>query len=299
MTLMPAPLVADDKMAASGSFVLTLSCEDRPGIVAAVTTELATIGGNITESAQYGEAAGNRFFMRIAFNVPAGIREGDVERSLNPVIDQFAMTANINDRARRSKLIVMVSKFDHALLHLLYQIRVGWLNADVVAIVSNHEDSAETASRAGIPYFCWNVTKDNKAAQEQRLFDLVEQTQADLVILARYMQVLSDGLSTRLSGKVINIHHSFLPSFKGAKPYHQAYERGVKLIGATAHYVTPDLDEGPIIEQETERVRHSMSAEDFVAAGRDIESRVLARAVRLHVENRVMPNGKKTVIFQQ
>jgi formyltetrahydrofolate deformylase len=193
----------------------------------------------------------------------------------------------------------MVSKFDHAMLHLLYQIRVGWLNAEVVAIVSNHEDSRETAESAGIPYHSWGVNKDNKAEQEARLIDLVRETQADLVVLARYMQVLSDNLSNRLFGKIINIHHSFLPSFKGAKPYHQAFERGVKLIGATAHYVTPDLDEGPIIEQETERVTHSMSAEDFVATGRDIESRVLARAVKMHLENRVMLNGHKTVVFAQ
>lgn len=299
MTLMPAPFVTENKVAALSSFTLTLSCEDRPGIVAAVTTELAAIGGNITESAQYRDVASNRFFMRIAFSVPVGIAKGDVERVLNPVIDRFSMEVSVNDRARRAKLIVMVSKFDHALLHLLYQIRVGWLNVDVVAIVSNHEDSAGTASISDVPYFCWRVTRDNKAEQEQRLLDLVEETKADLVVLARYMQVLSDTLSTRLSGKVINIHHSFLPSFKGAKPYHQAYDRGVKLIGATAHYVTADLDEGPIVEQETERVTHSMSAEDFVAAGRDIESRVLARAVKLHVENRVMLNGHKTVIFQQ
>jgi formyltetrahydrofolate deformylase len=299
MTLMPAPFVAENKLAALSCFILTLSCEDSPGIVAAVTTELAAIGGNITESAQYRDVASNRFFMRIAFSVPVGIAKGDVERVLNPVIDRFSMEVSVNDRARRAKLIVMVSKFDHALLHLLYQIRVGWLNADVVAIVSNHEDSAATASISEVPYFCWRVTRDNKAEQEQRLLDLVEETKADLVVLARYMQVLSDTLSTRLSGKVVNIHHSFLPSFKGAKPYHQAYDRGVKLIGATAHYVTADLDEGPIVEQETERVTHSMSAEDFVAAGRDIESRVLARAVKLHVENRVMLNGHKTVIFQQ
>jgi formyltetrahydrofolate deformylase len=299
MTLMPAPFVTENKVAALSSFILTLSCEDRPGIVAAVTTEMAAIGGNITESAQYRDVASNRFFMRITFSVPVGIAKGDVERVLNPVIDRFSMEASVNDRAQRAKLIVMVSKFDHALLHLLYQIRVGWLNADVVAIVSNHEDSAGTASISDVPYFCWRVTRDNKAEQEQRLLDLVEETKTDLVVLARYMQVLSDTLSTRLSGKVINIHHSFLPSFKGAKPYHQAYDRGVKLIGATAHYVTADLDEGPIVEQETERVTHSMSAEDFVAAGRDIESRVLARAVKLHVENRVMLNGHKTVIFQQ
>ena len=191
----------------------------------------------------------------------------------------------------------MVSKFDHAMLHLLYQIRVGWLDAEVAAIVSNHEDSRAEAENAGIPYHCWKVTPATKAGQEARLTALVEETGAELVVLARYMQVLSDDFSSRLFGRIINIHHSFLPSFKGAKPYHQAHDRGVKLIGATAHYVTPDLDEGPIVEQETERVTHAMSAEDFVAVGRDIESRVLARAVKLHLESRVMLSGNKTIVF--
>ncbi|TIU72405.1 MAG: formyltetrahydrofolate deformylase, partial [Mesorhizobium sp.] len=201
------------------------------------------------------------------------------------------------DARRRPKIIIMVSKFDHAMLHLLYQIKVGWLNADVVAIVSNHENSRGVAEREGVAYHYWPVCKDNKTEQERKLLGLARETGADLVILARYMQVLSDDLSTRLFGKLINIHHSFLPSFKGAKPYHQAYERGVKLIGATAHYVTPDLDEGPIIDQETERVTHAMSAEDLVATGRDIESRVLARAVKLHLERRILLNGNKTIVF--
>jgi formyltetrahydrofolate deformylase len=183
------------------------------------------------------------------------------------------------------------------MLHILYQIRAGWLDAEVVAIVSNHEDSRERAEMEGIPFHVWKVTKDNKQEQEAKLLALVKETGAELVVLARYMQVLSNELSNRLFGMVINIHHSFLPSFKGAKPYHQAHERGVKLIGATGHYVTPDLDEGPIIEQETERVSHSMTADDFVAVGRDIESRVLARAVKMHLERRVMLNGHKTVVF--
>jgi formyltetrahydrofolate deformylase len=191
----------------------------------------------------------------------------------------------------------MVSKFDHALLHLLYQIRVGWLDAEVAAIVSNHEDSRATADYENIPYHYLPVTKDTKAKQEAEVIHLAQETGADLVVLARYMQVLSDKFATRLYGQIINIHHSFLPSFKGARPYHQAHERGVKIIGATAHYVTPDLDEGPIIEQETARVTHAMSPDDLIAAGRDIESRVLARAVKLHIENRVMLNGRKTVVF--
>jgi len=207
------------------------------------------------------------------------------------------MRTVLADATVKPKILILVSRFDHALLHLIYQIRVGWLNAEVAAIVSNHEDSRRTAEAEGLAYHCWPVSKDNKAEQEERLLRLVQETGADLVILARYMQVFSDNLSKRLYGKAINIHHSFLPSFKGAKPYHQAHERGVKLIGATAHYVTPDLDEGPIIEQETERVSHALTAEDFVATGRDIESRVLARAVKLHLERRVMLNGHKTVVF--
>jgi formyltetrahydrofolate deformylase len=235
--------------------------------------------------------------MRVAFETPQTMNCGHIERLICPVTARFDMQYAIFDTQRKPRIIVMVSKFDHALLHLLYQIRVGWLNAEVVAIVSNHEDSRRTAELEGIPYYCWHVTKENKAEQEHKLLTLVAEAGADLVVLARYMQVLSDGLSTELYGKIINIHHSFLPSFKGAKPYHQAYQRGVKLIGATAHYVTPDLDEGPIIEQETERVSHVMGPEDLVATGRDIESRVLARAVKLHVENRVMLNGARSVVF--
>jgi formyltetrahydrofolate deformylase len=279
------------------SFVLTLSCADRAGIVAAVTTQLAGLGTNITESSQHWDQASNCFFMRIAFSVPAWTSKSSLERGLRPVMEQFGIHSALFDRGQRSKMVIMVSRFDHALLHLLYQIRVGWLNAEVVAILSNHEDSRETAEWAGIPYHVLPVTKENKAEQEERILAVVENTGADLVVLARYMQVFSDNLAGRLFGKVINIHHSFLPSFKGARPYHQAHEHGVKLIGATAHYVTADLDEGPIIEQEAERVTHAMSVEDFVAAGRDIESRVLARAVKRHVEGRVMLNGRKTVVF--
>jgi formyltetrahydrofolate deformylase len=278
--------------------VLTLSCEDRPGIVAAITTELAALGGNIAESNQFWDRQTGRFFMRIAFTLPEGVARDKLERALSPAIERFQMKTALIDAERVPKIVIMVSKFDHALLHLLYQIKVGWLSAEVVAIVSNHEDSRRTAEIDGIRYEYWPVTKDTKAEQEERVIALVKETGADLVVLARYMQVLSDTLSNRLFGRVINIHHSFLPSFKGAKPYHQAHERGVKLIGATAHYVTPDLDEGPIIEQETARVSHSLSPDDLVAAGRDIESRVLARAVKLHLESRVMLNGRKTVVFQ-
>ncbi len=279
------------------AFILTLTCVDQPGIVSAVTTELASIGANIAESNQYWDRQTGQFFMRIAFTVHSGKTGEEINRALKPALDRFEIKAALTDRSRKPRLIIMVSTFDHALLHLLYQVKVGWLNAEVVAIVSNHEDSRATAELEGVPYHYWKATKDNKPELDEKLLNLVRETDADLVILARYMQVLSDTISKRLYGKVINIHHSFLPSFKGAKPYHQAYERGVKLIGATAHYVTPDLDEGPIIEQETERVTHAMTAEDFVAAGRDVESRVLARAVKSHVEARVMLNGHKTVVF--
>ncbi|ADZ69023.1 formyltetrahydrofolate deformylase [Polymorphum gilvum] len=279
------------------SFVLTLSCEDRPGIVAAVTTELADLGANIAESDQFWDQVTNRFFMRIAFIAPEGVGREAIEKALSPAIARFDMKTTLVDRSVRPKMIIMVSKFDHALLHLLYQIRVGWLEAEVVAIVSNHEDSRRTADYEDVPFHHWPVTKANKAEQEEKLLTLVKDTGADLVVLARYMQILSDSLSKRLFGKVINIHHSFLPSFKGARPYHQAHERGVKMIGATAHYVTADLDEGPIIEQDVERVNHSLSAADFAARGRDIEARVLARAVKYHLESRVMIVGTKTIVF--
>ncbi|WP_395813448.1 formyltetrahydrofolate deformylase [Devosia sp.] len=280
----------------TSSFILTLSCADRPGIVAAVTTELAALNANIAESNQFWDKETGTFFMRLAFTAPDGVDRDRLERALKPAIERFGMRTSLVDQAKKKKLLVMVSKFDHALLHLLYQIRVGWLDAEVVAIVSNHEDSRGTADYEGIPYHYLPV-KGDKQAQEDQVIALFNETGADLVVLARYMQILSDRFATRLFGQIINIHHSFLPSFKGAKPYHQAHERGVKIIGATAHYVTPELDEGPIIEQETARVTHAMTPDDLIAVGRDTESRVLARAVKLHLESRVMLNGKKTVVF--
>jgi formyltetrahydrofolate deformylase len=279
------------------AYILTLSCEDQPGIVAAVTTELALAGANIAESNQFWDRQTNRFFMRIGFVTDNGVSKDELAHALKPAVERFGIKSELVDTARKPKIVIMVSKFDHAMLHLLYQILVGWLGAEVAAIVSNHEEGRRTAELEGVTYHLWPVSKDNKAEQEAKLLALVKETGADLVVLARYMQVFSDDLCKRLYGKAINIHHSFLPSFKGAKPYHQAHERGVKLIGATAHYVTGDLDEGPIIEQETERVSHSSDPDDLVAIGRDIESRVLARAVKLHLENRVMLNGQKTVVF--
>ena len=279
------------------TWILTLSCQDRPRIVATVTSAIAVIGANIAESAQFWDRSSNRFFMRISFIAPGTVDRHALEAVLAPMVADFDMALSINRADAVPKIIIMVSKFDHCLEHLLYQIRVGWLRTAVVAVVSNHETGRAAAEAAGIPYHVWPVTKDNKAEQEARLLALYEETGAELIVLARYMQVLSNEVSARLFGHVINIHHSFLPSFKGAKPYHQAHERGVKIIGATGHYVTPDLDEGPIIEQETERVSHALSPDDFVAVGRDIEARVLARAVKLHLERRVLLNDRKTVVF--
>jgi formyltetrahydrofolate deformylase len=282
---------------ADANFILTLSCADRPGIVAAVTTELAALNANIAESNQFWDRETGQFFMRLAFTAPAAVSREALELALKPAVERFSMRTVLVDQSRRKRILIMVSKFDHAMLHLLYQIRVGWLDAEVAAIVSNHDDSRATAIYEEIPFHHLPVDKSSRAEQEGKVLKLVQETGSDLVVLARYMQILSDTFANRLYGRIINIHHSFLPSFKGAKPYHQAHERGVKLIGATAHYVTPDLDEGPIIEQETTRVNHAMTPDELIAVGRDIESRVLARAVKLHLESRVMINGKKTVVF--
>ncbi len=286
-----APSVADR------NHILNLSCTDRPGIVARVTTSIAAIGGNIAESAQYWDRSTDRFFMRIAFTAPAAVGHEVIGGALQSAIVAYGMTFSLTDGDRVPRILVLVSRFDHCLLHLLYQIRVGWLKAEVAGIASNHQDSRLTAEQHGVPFHHLPVTRDSKPEQEAQVLDLYRRSGADLVVLARYMQVLSNDLATALAGHAINIHHSFLPSFKGAKPYHQAHERGVKLIGATAHYVTPDLDEGPIIEQETERVTHASSADDLVAVGRDVEARVLARGVKLHLERRVLLNGHKTVVF--
>ncbi len=281
----------------SKEFILTISCEDRVGIVAGLTTEIAAHGWNITESAQYWDKTSNQFFMRIAFTCDDDTTRSDVERGLGSVFTLFHMKSFLIDRSERSRILIMVSKFDHAMRHLIYQVQVGWLDADIVAVVSNHEDARSLTRASGIPFYHLPVSAQNKEQQEEKLLEIIRETRTDLVVLARYMQILSDNLSRRLFGKVINIHHSFLPSFKGAKPYHQAHARGVKLIGATAHYVTPDLDEGPIIEQETVRVKHSHTPEDLLAHGRDIEARVMTRAVKLHVEGRVLLNGTTTVVL--
>jgi formyltetrahydrofolate deformylase len=279
------------------AFILTLASDPLPGIIAAVSTAVAELGGNITETHQHWDQPTDRFFLRVAFIGPDTLTVPAVEQALAPGIERFGLDLRVVDATRPPRIIAMVSRFDHALLHLLYQIRVGWLSAEVAALVSNHEDARRIAEAEGIRFVHLPVTPETKPAQEAALLALVEETGAETVILARYMQVLSDDLSRQLSGRAINIHHSFLPAFKGANPYKQAYRRGVKLIGATSHYVTSDLDEGPIIEQDVARISHADTGDDLVAIGRDVESRVLARAVKLHLERRVILCGGRTVVF--
>ena len=280
-------------------FVLTVRCDDRPGIVHAVSGFLVEQSGNILQSQQYGDPETGRFFLRVQFE-----RLGErlaVERlreRFEPVAQRFAMTWEMWDAAAPYRTLVMVSRFGHCLNDLLFRWSTGSLQIDIPAIVSNHRDFERLAAAYGIPFHHLPVTPESKADAEKQLLELVDELGVHLVVLARYMQVLSDSTCDALAGRAINIHHSFLPSFKGARPYHQAHARGVKLIGATAHYVTADLDEGPIIEQDVVRVDHGFSAEQLVAAGRDVESSVLSRAVRWHSETRVLRNGPKTVVFR-
>jgi len=279
----------------ASSHTLVLSCPDRPGIVHAVTGAILAGDGNILESRQFDDRETGRFFLRIVLEA----QDGDaIEAAMAPLADEFAMDWKLVPAECRVKTVILVSKFDHCLGYLLYKARMGELPMDIVAIASNHPASALTVSTIGdIPFHHLPITKDTKPEQEARIKALVDETGAELVILARYMQILSDDLAAFLSGRCINIHHSFLPSFKGAKPYHQAHARGVKMIGATAHYVTADLDEGPIIHQATEMVTHEDSPEDLVRKGREIESRVLGKAVSWHLTNRVFLNGAKSIVF--
>ncbi|BAM88446.1 formyltetrahydrofolate deformylase [Bradyrhizobium oligotrophicum S58] len=280
-------------------YVLTLSCPDRPGIVSAVSTFLAHNGQNILDAQQFGDFETGHFFMRVVFtaadlavNLPA------LQTGFTAIADRFAMDWQMRDRAGQRRVMLLVSKFDHCLVDILYRWRTRDLSMIPTAIVSNHPRETYAGLDFGdIPFHHMPVTRDTKRDQEQAILKLVDDTKTDLVVLARYMQILSDEMSASLSGRCINIHHSFLPGFKGAKPYHQAYERGVKLIGATAHYVTRDLDEGPIIDQDVERISHRDTPDDLVRKGRDIERRVLARAIRYHLEDRVILNGRKTVVF--
>ncbi|MFD1623486.1 formyltetrahydrofolate deformylase [Azospirillum griseum] len=288
----------------SNRFVMTVSCASRPGIISALSTLLANRGCDIVESAQFVDHEHARFFLRMAFDAPLDLGGAGLEgetvllREMEPIRERFAMDLSIRDVRRRSKILIMVSKIGHCLNDLLYRHSIGALPADIVGVVSNHDSFRKLVERHDLPFHHLPMSPEVKAEQEAALMGIVEDGGVELVVLARYMQVLSPALCQRMAGKVINIHHSFLPSFKGAKPYHQAHKRGVKLIGATAHYVTDDLDEGPIIEQEVSRVDHAMSPDDLVAIGRDVESVVLARAVRLHIESRVMLHDEKTVVFR-
>ena len=281
------------------AFLLTLSCPDQRGIVARVTAKLADQGGNILEAHQYNDVETARFFTRINFDVPEGASAGTLSEAFVTTAEHFGMEWAIRARDERRKVLLLASKYDHCLVDLLYRWRIGELPMDVVGIVSNHpgETFPATDLRA-VPFHFLPVSSANKPDQEARIKQLVTNSGAELVVLARYMQILSKDLATFLSGRCINIHHSFLPGFKGAKPYHQAHARGVKLIGATAHYVTADLDEGPIIEQDVERISHQDSPADLVRKGRDIERRVLARALSFHLEGRAFLNGNRTVVFR-
>lgn len=290
-------------MAAHPEFILTLACRDAKGIVYTVSGLLFQAGCNIIDSQQFGDVEGEDatglFFMRVHFAAPPHLAEvSTLDTLFAHARQQHGMEARFHPVARRARLLLMVSQHGHCLNDLLFRWKSGQLAVDIPAIVSNHAAFADLAASYGLPFHHLPVDSADKRAQERQVEALVERERIDLVVLARYMQILSPELCAALAGRAINIHHSFLPSFKGAKPYYQAHARGVKLIGATAHYVTADLDEGPIIEQDVERVDHTMSADDLTAAGRDIESRVLARAVRWHVEHRVLANGHKTVVFR-
>lgn len=279
-------------------FVLTLSCPDRMGIVAAVANFLLEHQCNIVDSAQFGDATNRRFFMRVCFASPENLTRDAVASAFVPITERFAMQAAFFDLDVKTRVCILVSKFGHCLNDLLYRYRVGALNIEIPAIVSNHRDFYQLAAANNIPFHHLPVEPATKRKQEARLLEIIESERIDLVVLARYMQVLSTDLCGKLQERAINIHHSFLPSFQGAKPYSQAHDRGVKLIGATAHYVTEDLDEGPIIEQDVTRADHAMSVEDCAAAGRDVECAVLARAVKWHTEHRILLNGHRTVVFR-
>ncbi len=279
------------------TYVLTVSCKSTRGIVAAITGYLAEQGCYISDSSQFDDLETGLFFMRLTFESQEGVSLTALKDGFEAVKKRFDMNAEIHDGAHRMKVLLMVSRFGHCLNDLLYRWKIGALPIDIVGVVSNHFDYQKVIVNHDIPFHHIKVTKENKPQAEARLMEVVEQSGAELIVLARYMQVLSDAVCQKMSGRVINIHHSFLPSFKGANPYKQAFERGVKLIGATAHYVTADLDEGPIIEQDVARITHAQSPEDYVSIGRDVESQVLARAVHAHIHYRTFINGNHTVVF--
>ena len=277
------------------TFILTLSCPDRPGIVYALSGALLDVDANILENSQYDDLDTGLFTLRTRFETERPIDE--IETAVGPIAAELGASYRIRNEEQRPRVLIMVSKYDHCLIDLLYRWSTGELPIEIPLVVSNHTDTAHHAARYGVRFEHLPMTSDVKAQQERRLLELIDEQEIDFVVLARYMQVLSPELCAALPGRIINIHHSFLPGFKGARPYHQAHERGVKLIGATAHYVTSDLDEGPIIEQDVERVNHSMTPAQLTMIGQDIERRVLARAVRYHAEDRVILIGGKTVVF--
>lgn len=279
------------------NFVLTLQCDSRRGIVAAVSGVLAANGCNITDSAQFDDEATGAFFARITFRSETGADYEGLNRAFRPIAEEFEITYGLHEAKRRTRVLLMVSNFGHCLNDILYRWSIGALPIDIVGVVSNHYTYQKVTVNHDIPFHHIKVSKDNKPEAEARLLTIIEETGAELVVLARYMQILSNAVCQKMAGRVINIHHSFLPSFKGANPYKQAFDRGVKLIGATAHYVTADLDEGPIIEQDTVRVTHAQSAQDYISLGRDVEAQVLSRAIHAHIHHRVFMNGTKTVIF--
>jgi formyltetrahydrofolate deformylase len=285
------------RLAPGHEYILTLSCPDAPGLVYAVSSFLVQQAANIRESQQFDDALTGRFFMRVRFSLD-GSDVSRVREAFGRVAAAFQMSWQVHDAATPTRTLLLVSRFGHCLNDLLFRASIGALNVEIPAVVSNHRDFEGLAAAHGVPFHYLPVTPETKVEAEARLLELVDQLDVDLVVLARYMQVLSDALCSRLAGRAINIHHSFLPSFKGAKPYHQAHDRGVKLIGATAHYVTTNLDEGPIIEQEVARVDHGDGVEQLATIGGDVECLALARAVRWHLEHRVLLDGHKTIVFR-
>ncbi|WP_378942167.1 formyltetrahydrofolate deformylase [Paracoccus sp. R86501] len=279
------------------TYTLRVTCASTRGIVAAISGFLADADCNITDSAQFDDVETGRFFMRVSFRSEGDATLESLRRDIAPVAERLGMEVGLTDDAVKKKVLIMVSRFGHCLNDLLYRWRIGALPIDIVGVISNHHEYQKVVVNHDIPFHMIRVTPENKAEAEARQMAVIEESGAELVVLARYMQVLSDRMCQQMSGRIINIHHSFLPSFKGANPYKQAYERGVKLIGATSHYVTADLDEGPIIEQDTVRVTHAQSASDYVSLGRDVEAQVLARAVHAHIHGRVFLNAAKTVVF--
>ena len=277
--------------------ILTVSCPSSKGIIAAISGFLTEQVCNILDSSQFTDPETNGFFMRLSFASEEGRGIADLTDAFAPVAAPFDMEYAFHDPSQKMKVVLMVSRFGHCLNDLMYRCQIGALPIDIVAVISNHMDYQKVVVNNDIPFHCIKVTKENKPEAEARIMQVVEETAAELIVLARYMQILSDEMCQKMSGRIINIHHSFLPSFKGANPYKQAYERGVKLIGATSHYVTADLDEGPIIEQDIVRVSHGQSAADYVSLGRDVESQVLARAIHAHIHRRTFLSGNKTVVF--